>query len=66
MAVKVVKIKPPKEIIKRIVCRPCGATLEYLEGDVCEHHGTDIGGGPDGREWIICPNCNRDVIIRSW
>lgn len=66
MAVKVVKVEPDPKIVKQIVCRHCGATLEYVPNDVKSRHGTDYGGGPDGCEWVDCPNCNKKAIIRSW
>ena len=64
--IKVISIKPSKTVVKRITCKACGATLEYTPVDVKRYSGTDIGGGPDGREWIECPNCKNDVTIRSW
>jgi hypothetical protein len=66
MAVKVISVKPAKSVVKKVVCRNCGAKLEYVPKDVKEYHGTDYGGGPDGREWIVCPNCREDVTLRSW
>lgn len=64
--VKVIKIDPKKRITKKIDCRECGATLEYMTVDIKERRGTDYGGGPDGRQWIYCPNCGNDVTIKSW
>ena len=64
--VKVVRIEPDKTVVKEIVCRHCGATLSYTPIDVQSEHGTDYSGGPDGREWITCANCSRQVTIRSW
>lgn len=66
MAVKVIKVKPAKSVVKRVVCDNCGATLEYTPQDLKERHGTDYGGGPDGAEWVDCPNCQKPVILRSW
>jgi DNA-directed RNA polymerase subunit RPC12/RpoP len=66
MAVKVVSTEPDPSVVKYAVCRNCGVRLEYLPMDVKEHHGTDIGGGPDGHEWIDCPQCSKQVILRSW
>lgn len=66
MAVKVIKIEPHKSVVKEVVCYHCGATLEYVSNDVKEYHGRDWSGGPDGREWIVCPNCHKDVTLRSW
>ena len=66
MAIKIINIKPHKTVAKRVTCRNCGATLEYVPNDVMERHGTDYGGGPDGSEWIVCPNCRKNVTLRSW
>ena len=66
MAVRVIKEAPAKEVLKEIICRNCGVTLEYVPADVKSYHGTDIGGGPDGCEWIDCPRCSKRVTIRSW
>ena len=64
MAVKVIQRKalPPKNI----GCKNCGAMLEYYPIDVKCYSGTDIGGGPDGCEWVDCPECQSRVNIRSW
>lgn len=44
----------------------CGAIVEYTKQDVHEYRGTDYGGGPDGRDWIICPGCGEDITLKSW
>lgn len=66
MVVKVIKTKPDKSVVKELVCRHCGATLEYTPTDVRSCHGTDLGGGPDGQEWVDCPNCKERAVIRNW
>ncbi len=53
-------------VMKRVTCQNCGAILEYTKSDVKEYHGTDYSGGPDGREWIDCPKCLKEIILRSW
>ena len=64
--VKILKIDPDKSIAKEVVCRNCGATLEYVPNEVKSRHGHDYGGGPDGEEWVTCPNCGKKAVIRSW
>ena len=66
MAVRVVAVNPPKEIEKECLCAACGATLRYMPADVRHYSGTDRSGGPDGAEWIVCANCSRIVVLRSW
>jgi hypothetical protein len=62
--IKVIGESP--EAVKQTVCRHCAAKLEYTPSDVKERHGTDYGGGPDGKEWIDCPRCNHEVVLRAW
>ena len=66
---RIIKL-PPKnfhsEKEKRVKCKDCGASIGYLPSDVKSYHGTDYGGGPDGNERIVCPNCSEDIILRSW
>ena len=51
---------------KKVTCRHCSAIIEYVPNEVKEVHGTDYGGGPDGMEWVDCPNCTKRAVIRSW
>ena len=66
MAVRVIKTKPAKSVVKKVVCGECGATLEYTPNDVQEYHGKDYSGGPDGCTWDNCPHCGKKAIIDSW
>ena len=52
---------------KRITHRNCGAIIRYFPKDLrILYSGTDYGGGPDGAEGFTCPQCGKDVIVRSW
>jgi DNA-directed RNA polymerase subunit RPC12/RpoP len=51
---------------KRVSCKNCSAIILYVKNDVKSYSGTDYGGGPDGHEWVDCPNCGKKAIIRSW
>lgn len=55
-----------KDKRKRTSCKHCLAILEYEPRDVQSQHGTDIGGGPDGSEFITCPECKHRVVLRTW
>lgn len=46
-------VEPPKG--RRVECRSCKATIEYLPEEVECLNSTDIGGGPDGWERVKCP-----------
>lgn len=64
MAVKVIARK--RIGAKKIHCDECGATLSYLPVDIKKYEGTDYSGGPDGRWWIVCPDCKNKVTLKSW
>jgi DNA-directed RNA polymerase subunit RPC12/RpoP len=55
-----------KDKLKEVVCGNCSHKLLYALADVKEYHGKDYSGGPDGREWVDCPSCGNEAIIRSW
>ena len=62
--VKVVGEDP--QAIKRATCRDCAAVLEYTPSETKERHGLDYTGGADGREYIVCPRCGHEVVLRAW
>ena len=51
---------------KQAVCMKCDARIEYTRSEVREYHGKDWSGGADGKEWINCPRCGGEVILRAW
>lgn len=66
---RVIKKEPDPSVKKEIVCRGCGATIEYVPNDVKTlWSGTDYGGGPDGAKGFRCPNrgCNHQIITEQW
>jgi hypothetical protein len=55
-----------KEFVKQCTCRNCGAVIEYNQHEVKEKHGFDYSGGADGKQWIDCPRCSKEVILKAW
>ncbi len=53
-------------VVKRVTCRNCSSVLEYVPGEVKSRSGKDYSGGPDGKEWIDCPCCGKEVTLKSW
>ena len=66
MVVKVIKITPDESVIKQVICRHCGVTLEYVPNDVKTFNGTDYSGISSRTDSIQCPNCWEKVILRLW
>ena len=52
--------------VKRVTCRNCSSVLEYIPAEVKSRSGRDYSGGPDGKEWIDCPCCGKEVTLKSW
>jgi hypothetical protein len=61
---RVVKVGRPKEL--KAKCHECGCTIAYTKKDIKCYSGTDYSGGPDGQEWVNCPNCREEITLRSW
>lgn len=64
MVVRVIDPGPDRSVVKDVVCRKCGAKLEYVPNDVKEKTVHDYGGGSDSYRWIDCPQCNNQVQVR--
>lgn len=63
---RVIKKEPDPKVEKEIICRRgCGATIGYLPNDVCIR-ATMHQGDSGGVEFINCPNCGKEITIRSW
>lgn len=63
MAIKIISKEPDKSVVKRCVCKNCGATLEYTPNDVEYKTYQDYGGGSDTYAEFLCPNCGKKSQI---
>lgn len=59
-------VEPAKP--KRVACDACRAVIAYMPEEVEVHHGTDMGGGPDGFRRVKCPRngCPGYGTIEVW
>jgi DNA-directed RNA polymerase subunit RPC12/RpoP len=62
--VTIVKTEPHPSVVKEVICRHCGVTLEYVPKDVKERTDTDYTGCRDIISYIECPACNHQVIVQ--
>lgn len=53
-------------VLTQVTCRHCAAIIQYAQHEVKEYHGKDYSGGSDGKEWVDCPRCGHEAVIRSW
>jgi len=64
---KIIYKGPHESVVKKVVCKECGATIEYVPNDVeTLWSGKDYDGGPDGATGFKCPQCGKNVILTRW
>jgi RNase P subunit RPR2 len=62
MAIKVVGQQHPSAV-KRVVCKNCGAELEYTLADTHTETHRDYGGGSDTYRILQCPPCGNKINL---
>lgn len=66
MAVRILGMWPVK-LTREIQCQSCGAVLEYHPGeDVQSDRWPDGDGGMSGENHIVCPHCQKRVVVESF
>ena len=50
-------IKVLEHGIRKVTCPNCKAKLQYEQEDIISEK------RPNGKRWIICPDCNNEIII---
>jgi DNA-directed RNA polymerase subunit RPC12/RpoP len=63
--IKVISTVPHQSVVKQIVCKHCGSTLEYAPVDVLEYKWTDYGGDVNLTKYIVCPTCSDNTVIST-
>jgi uncharacterized protein with PIN domain len=61
--VRIVKVEPHPTVLKEVICKGCGATLEYVPNEVQNRTWVDYSGDGNYVEYITCPNCNKEVKV---
>jgi hypothetical protein len=65
VTVEVIDKGPHKSVVKQVICRNCGATLEYTPKDV-QHKTYCVMGESDTCSFIVCPQCKNSVTVRGY
>ena len=60
----VVKTEPHTSVVREVICRNCGATLQYVPKDVQEIKVHDYTGDFDIAKFINCPPCGNKVYVK--
>lgn len=64
--VTVVNKQPHASVVKEIICKNCGVTLQYVPRDIKERIERDYGGGSERVRYIECPECNDQVTVKGY
>ena len=64
--VRVVKQEPHPSVVKEVICRNCGATLEYVPADVQNRIVSDYTGDRETIHFIVCPPCGNQVTVKGY
>lgn len=64
--VTVVSTVPHPSVVKEVVCRNCGATLNYVPKDIQGRVTVDYAGGRDTIYFISCPPCGHEVYVKKY
>jgi hypothetical protein len=61
--IKIIKEGPHQSVVKEVICKNCGCTLEYAPVDVKNYVHHDYGGGSDTVYHINCIKCNQQINV---
>ena len=64
--VTVVSTNPHPSVVKEIICRNCGATLNYVPADIKNKTMSDYTGDRDTIYFIKCPPCGHEVHVKGY
>ena len=64
--VTVVSAVPHPSVVKEVVCRNCGATLQYVPKDIQSRTYKDYDGSSDTDYFINCPPCGERVFVKRY
>lgn len=62
--VVVINSKPDASVVKEIICKNCGVTLQYVLADVKRGETSDYTGDKDYYYYIICPPCGHKLHVK--
>lgn len=60
---RVISRDPHHSVVKQIICKNCGVTLEYVPADVKSKTISDYTGCNETVKFIKCPECNNTITV---
>lgn len=64
--VTVVSTVPHPSVVKEVICRNCGATLNYVPADIQNKTVSDYTGDRETVYFIKCPPCSHEVSVKRY
>lgn len=64
--VTVVSTQPHPSVVKEVICRNCGSTLQYVPRDIKERTVSDYTGDREIVRYIDCPTCSHQVTVKGY
>jgi ribosomal protein S27E len=64
--VTVVSTVPHPSVVKEVICRNCGATLNYVPADIQNKSVSDYTGDRETVYFIKCPPCGHEVSVERY
>lgn len=64
--VTVVSTVPHRSVVKEVICRNCGATLNYVPLDIKKDMHTDYTGDKEEFLHIVCPPCGHKIGVKRF
>lgn len=63
---RIISTTPHPSVVKEVICKHCGATLEYVPADIQERRISDYTGGTDIVYFINCPSCETKINVSRY
>ena len=63
MVIRIINEVPHPTVVKEVICKNCGVTLEYTPSDVTENRYRDYDGGGGVQGLIGCPKCSKTIVV---
>jgi DNA-directed RNA polymerase subunit RPC12/RpoP len=64
--VTVISTVPHPSVVKEVICRNCGATLNYVPADIQNKTVGDYLGDRDVVYFIKCPPCGHEISVKGY
>lgn len=64
MTIEVIDRTPHPDVLKKVICKNCGVTLQYLPIDTVVGW-KSAGGDRWTVDYIVCPECKSQVVTKD-